>query len=160
VIVAPVAAAFVAAVFAVATYRAAKPADVALRVWSVALVQFAIACSAVVWGVGFGWTPMVYRAFYLFGAVLNVAWLALGTAWLFVPRRVAMVLNALFIVAATVASGIVLSASLASTAMSADATSSASASSRSASSSPPLRACSRVRVISRCSASGWPPGSA
>jgi hypothetical protein len=60
---------------------------------------------------------MVYRAFYLFGAVLNVAWLALGTVWLFAPRKVAMVVNVLFIVAATGASGLVLASDLAPTAM-------------------------------------------
>jgi hypothetical protein len=116
-IVFPIGAALVAAAFSVATYRTSKPKDVALRVWSVALAQFAIACAAVAWGIGFGWTPMVYRAFYLFGAVLNVAWLALGTVWLFAPRKVAMVVNVLFIVAATGASGLVLASDLAPTAM-------------------------------------------
>lgn len=116
-IVFPIGAALVAAVFAVGTYRTSKPHDVALRVWSVALAQFAIACAAVAWGIGFGWTPMGYRAFYLFGAVLNVAWLALGTVWLFAPRRIAMAINVLFIVAATGASGLVLASDLAPTAL-------------------------------------------
>ncbi len=108
----PLGAAIVAAAFALATWRAAKPQDTALRVWSVALVQFAIASGAIVWGIAFGWTPLVYKAFYVFGAVLNVAWLALGTIWLEAPRKVAAVVNVLFIVAATVSSGIVVSAVL------------------------------------------------
>jgi hypothetical protein len=53
-----------------------------LRIWSFALLQFALASGALAWGAGLGWTPVVYRVFYLFGAVLNVAWLALGTVWL------------------------------------------------------------------------------
>lgn len=112
-IVFPLGATLVAAAFTLATYRAAQPKDVALRVWSVALAQFAIACAALAWGVGFGWSPMTYRGFYLFGAVLNVAWLALGTVWLVAPRKVAMVVNVLFIVAATGASGLTLSTELA-----------------------------------------------
>ncbi len=112
----PLGAAIVAAVFALATWRAAKAAkgggDTALRIWSVALVQFAIASGAIVWGIAADWTPLVYKAFYVFGAVLNVAWLALGTVWLEAPRKVAAVVNVLFIVAATIASGLVVSATL------------------------------------------------
>ena len=111
-IVFPLGAAIVAAAFAVATWRAAKPTDTALRVWSVALVQFAIASAAIVWGIALQWTPLVYKAFYLFGAVLNVAWLALGTIWLEAPRKAAVVVNVLFIVAATGAAGLVVSAEL------------------------------------------------
>lgn len=72
----------VAAVFAVATWRAASGRSNALKVWSLALLQFAIASGALTWGVAFGWTPAAYRTFYLFGAVLNVVWLGLGTLWL------------------------------------------------------------------------------
>ena len=111
-IVFPLGAAVIAAVFALATWRAARPRDTALRIWSIAIAQFAVACAALAWGIALGWTPLVYRAFYLFGAVLNVAWLALGTVWLSVPRRAAAVVNVLFIVAATGASGIVMGAEL------------------------------------------------
>ncbi len=111
-IVFPFGAAVIAAVFAFATWRAARPRETALRIWSIAIAQFALACGALVWGIGLGWTPLVYRVFYLFGAVLNVAWLALGTVWLFARPRVAGVVNVLFIVAATGASGIVMGAEL------------------------------------------------
>jgi hypothetical protein len=108
----PLGAAIVAAVFALATWRSAKPQDTALRIWSVALAQFAIASAAIVWGIAAGWTPLVYKAFYLFGAVLNVAWLALGTIWLEAPRKAAAVVNVLFILAATAACVLVMSAKL------------------------------------------------
>ena len=112
-IVFPLGAAVIAAAFTLATWRVARPQDTALRIWSVAIAQFAVACGALAWGIAFGWTPLVYRVFYLFGAVLNVAWLALGTVWLSAPARVATVVNVLFIVAATGASGVVMGAELA-----------------------------------------------
>ncbi len=60
-------------------------------VWSVGLLMFAIAAFAGFLARSGGATDNEYRLFYLFGAVLNVAWLALGTLYLLVPRRVAHV---------------------------------------------------------------------
>jgi len=85
VFVLPLAAAVVATFFAFVTWRAAHGRG-ALRVWAFAIAQFAIASFALAWGVGVGWTPWLYRVFYLFGAVLNVVWLALGTVRLFVGK--------------------------------------------------------------------------
>jgi hypothetical protein len=81
----------VGAAFSVATMRASRQRGAALRVWSVALAQFAIGSGALTWGIAFGWTPSVYRVFYLFGAVLNVGWLGLGTLWLVWYRSAALV---------------------------------------------------------------------
>ncbi len=108
----PLSAAIVAFVFSGATWRAASARNVALRIWSVALAQFGVACVALTWGIAFGWTPLVYRVFYLFGAVLNVAWLALGTIWLLVPRPVALSFNVLFVAAAGVATALVMTGDL------------------------------------------------
>jgi hypothetical protein len=108
-----VAAAIVAFWFALATWRAASDRNIALRVWSVALAQFGFACLALAWGIALGWTPLVYRAFYLFGAVLNVAWLALGTVWLLAPRPVALTFNALFAAGAGISSALVMTSGLA-----------------------------------------------
>jgi hypothetical protein len=47
--------------------------------WGVALMMFALASLALTIGVAFGWTPLGFKAYYLFGAMLNVPWLALGT---------------------------------------------------------------------------------
>ncbi|HYZ92570.1 MAG TPA: hypothetical protein VFA34_09280 [Actinomycetota bacterium] len=87
----PLAATIVAAVFSVATWRASRNRGAALRVWSVALAQFTIGSAALAWGIAFGWTPAVYRIFYMFGAVLNVGWLGLGTLWLVWHRPAAIV---------------------------------------------------------------------
>jgi hypothetical protein len=111
-IVFPIGATLVAFAFCFATWRAAPADDTALRVWSVALAQFGVASAALAWGTGAGWTPLVYRVFYLFGAVLNVAWLALGTVWLLAPRRAALASNVLFIAGAGVASALVMTTDL------------------------------------------------
>lgn len=89
-VVFPVAATLVAAIFAVAAWRAGGARGTALRIWSFALAQFAVGAGALAWGVAFGWTPAVYRVFYLFGAVLNVGWLGLGTLWLIWHRQAAL----------------------------------------------------------------------
>ncbi len=86
----------------------------ALRAWAFALAQFAIAAGALAWGVGFGWTEAAYRVFYLFGAVLNVVWLGLGTIWLLAERRTASVATGAVIGLSGFAAFIVLTALLAS----------------------------------------------
>lgn len=57
--------------------------------WGVGLTMFAIAAFAGYLHRTSGATENEYRLFYLFGAILNVAWLALGTIYLLAPRRVA-----------------------------------------------------------------------
>ena len=54
--------------------------------WAAALAMFAIASAALAVGVSTGWNSGVFRIFYLFGGVLNVAWLALGTVYLQLGR--------------------------------------------------------------------------
>ena len=51
----------------------------ALLFWGIALVMFAVAALGLLTGVLGGWTSAEFRVFYLFGAVLNVPWLALGS---------------------------------------------------------------------------------
>lgn len=53
-----------------------------LRAWTVALAMFALASAALATGVATGWDGFVYRSFFVFGAVLNVPWLALGSVYL------------------------------------------------------------------------------
>jgi hypothetical protein len=54
--------------------------------WGVGLLMFAIAAGAGYLARTGGATEAEYRLFYLFGAILNVAWLALGTVALLAPR--------------------------------------------------------------------------
>ena len=53
-----------------------KPHELA---WTISLAMFTLASAALWIGVSTGWTQGSFRAFYLFGAILNVPWLALGS---------------------------------------------------------------------------------
>ena len=55
--------------------------------WATGFAMFAIAAFAGYLARSGGTTDTEYRLFYLFGAILNVAWLALGTLYLLAPRR-------------------------------------------------------------------------
>lgn len=58
-------------------------------VWAIGLAMFAIANAAALLARTGGATALEYQLFYLFGAILNVAWLALGTLYLLAPPRIA-----------------------------------------------------------------------
>lgn len=51
----------------------------ALLAWTLSLGMFSLASLALLVGVVVGWSSPVFHVFYLFGAVLNVPWLALGS---------------------------------------------------------------------------------
>jgi MFS family permease len=55
-------------------------------VWGVALLMFAAASGALTLGVLDGWSTAEFRTYWLFGAVLNVPYLALGEVYLLVRR--------------------------------------------------------------------------
>lgn len=57
--------------------------------WAIGLTMFAVAAAAGVFARIDGATEFEYRVFYLFGAIVNVAWLALGTLYLLAPPRIA-----------------------------------------------------------------------
>lgn len=59
--------------------------------WTIGLAMFAVAALAGVLARVNGATETEYRVFYLFGAVTNVAWLALGTLYLLAPPRLATI---------------------------------------------------------------------
>src|SRR4051794_32518685 len=52
------------------------------RAWTIALALFALASAMLALGAVNGWNAANFRAFYLFGAILGVPWLALGTIYL------------------------------------------------------------------------------
>jgi len=76
----PGVAAAASAAFAVAVLRqyAARRRPYQLA-WGIALSMFTVASLALTVGVVAGWTPVSFKLYYLFGAVLNVPWVALGT---------------------------------------------------------------------------------
>ena len=97
----------VSAVFAIAVWlqyrRKRQPYQLA---WSIGLAMFAIASAAGVAARSGAPTEVEYRLFYLFGAILNVAWLAVGTLYVTVRRPIAdagLVVVYLFSVVSTIA---------------------------------------------------------
>lgn len=109
--VAPLAAALVAAAFAARAARTALGSrSAAMGAWAIALAQFALASAALAGGFAFGWSGPLYRAYYLFGAVLNVPWLGLGTVWLLMGRPVTLAATVVVVVASVAAAVVVAGA--------------------------------------------------
>lgn len=78
---------FVSGAFAVAVAmqyaRKRRPSQLA---WAIGLLLFAVAAFMGFLARSGGATDIEYRLFYLFGAITNVAWLALGTIFIIAPR--------------------------------------------------------------------------
>jgi len=55
--------------------------------WSIALAMFTVASAALWLGSSAGWSGPTFRVFFLFGAILNVPYLALGTVYLLGSQR-------------------------------------------------------------------------
>lgn len=85
-----------------------------LLAWSLALEMFAVASGVAALGLLSGWTTAVYRVYYLFGAIVNVPVLALGTVYLLARRPVAHVCAVVMVVAAIGAAVVVSTADLSS----------------------------------------------
>jgi hypothetical protein len=84
----PVAAAIVALLFALilaASWRRRPAGQKALWAAGFALFGLAAVCEAAAQRVG--WNPGLFRAYYLTGGVLTVAYLGAGSAWLLLPKR-------------------------------------------------------------------------
>ena len=56
-------------------------------IWGAALIMFGIAALCEAIGLAAGWSAADYKAYYLFGALLNVGWLAAGEVYLLAPGR-------------------------------------------------------------------------
>lgn len=83
-------------VFAVLIFRRyVARRGIHLLLWGIGMVMYGLGgfCEAY-YGV-FGWNPLVFRLWYLFGAMLVAAWLGQGTVYLLAKRKWA---NALMIV--------------------------------------------------------------
>ncbi|MDQ6927530.1 MAG: hypothetical protein M3159_02565 [Actinomycetota bacterium] len=80
--------------------------------WSVSLAMFTLGSAALWLGAANGWNPAVFRAFYLFGAVLNVPFLALGTIYLLGGPRLGDRVGAGVALAATFAAGVLVASPL------------------------------------------------
>lgn len=109
----PLAAAIVSAVFAALIGQQwvskRRPHQLA---WSLSLLMFAIASFVAGLGILNEWGPGLFRIYYLFGAIVNVPFLAAGTIYLLGPRRLGHGFMFLVVVGTIFAAGAVFSASL------------------------------------------------
>jgi hypothetical protein len=78
--------------------------------WTVALLLFGVAALALWVGVSRGWDLTTFRVFFLFGAVLNVPWLALGTIYLLLGVRWGDRVAAAVALLSTLAVGVMIAA--------------------------------------------------
>ena len=60
-----------------------------LLLWGIGLVFYGLGGFSEFYYGAFGWHPLIFRLWYLFGAVLVAAWLGQGTVYLLARRRVA-----------------------------------------------------------------------
>jgi hypothetical protein len=78
--------------------------------WAAALAMFVAASAALAVGASTTWDSRTFRVFYLFGAVLNVPWLALGTLYLLAPAKVARTARTALLVFTGFAAGAIFTA--------------------------------------------------
>jgi MFS family permease len=84
----PIAAAVIALAFGVHLLaRSGRRGSWFEAVWGLAMLMFAVASGALALGVLDGWLTAEFRVYWLFGAVLNVPYLALGEAYLLIRKR-------------------------------------------------------------------------
>ncbi len=74
--------------------------------WAMAMALFFVGSFALWWATAAGWSNGVFRVFFTAGAVLNVAWLALGSIALLAGDRVARPLRAVLALLSTFAIGV------------------------------------------------------
>ena len=107
------AAGLVALAFSMATYErwlaGRKRHELA---WSISLLLFAAGAGCLLVGAADGWGEWAFRLFYLFGAVLDVPFLALGTVYLLAGRRQGDVWGAVVCLASAFAIGVMVSTPL------------------------------------------------
>jgi hypothetical protein len=78
--------------------------------WAAAMAMFTLASAALAAGAAVGWSPPLFRIFYLFGAVANVPILALGTVYLLANPRSADRVAVVVVVLVAFAAGVVIAA--------------------------------------------------
>jgi len=70
-----------------------------LLLWTIGILMYSIGGFCEGWNGVLGWNPLVFRLWYLFGAMLVAAWLGQGTVYLLAKPRTAHVSLAILLVA-------------------------------------------------------------
>jgi hypothetical protein len=109
----PVASSLIIGVFAATVFRRfLRRRSWHLAFWSIGLTMYGLGvlCEALYAVVG--WNPLLFRMWYLLGAILVAAWLGQGTVYLLAPRRVAHILALLLLAGSLYGASRVFSAAL------------------------------------------------
>jgi hypothetical protein len=83
-----------------------------LLLWAVGMVFYGIGGFCEAFYGAFGWNALIFRMWYIFGAILVAAWLGQGTVYLLAKKRLANILMTVLSVASIYAVYRVLSAQL------------------------------------------------
>jgi hypothetical protein len=86
---------FVFAFFVLKRFLARRGAH--LLLWGIGLIFYGIGGFCEFYYGTYGWNPLIFRLWYLFGAILVAAWLGQGTVYLLIKRRSANVLMAVLL---------------------------------------------------------------
>lgn len=89
--------------------RRKRPHELA---WTVAMALFLVAAMSLWWAGARGWSPVSFRIFFGFGAVVNVPWLGLGTVYLLAGKRAGDTVMRWLLVFSGFAIGVVISSPL------------------------------------------------
>jgi hypothetical protein len=76
--------------------------------WGIGFALFALAAATEAIAFRYGWTPSLFRLYYLAGGVLTVVYLGAGSAWLVLPKRARDVMLGALSTATAAAIGAVL----------------------------------------------------
>jgi len=76
---------FIFAIFVFRRYAARRGPH--LLVWGIGMVFYGLGGFCEWYYGSFGWNPLIFRLWYLFGAILVAAWLGQGTVYLLAGRR-------------------------------------------------------------------------
>jgi sodium-dependent phosphate cotransporter len=101
----PFASGIISTIFAVLVFRryaahsSAGRRGAHLLLWGIGMVFYAIGGYCEAYYGAFGWSSLVFRLWYLCGAILVAAWLGQGTVYLLAKRRLANVLMILLAIA-------------------------------------------------------------
>lgn len=81
-------------------------------IWTIGLFMYFISTGTEFWAGTWGLNQVIYRLWYLFGAVFVAAYLGMGTLYLLIPRRTAHIVMAILLVASCYATLRVFTASI------------------------------------------------
>jgi hypothetical protein len=79
--------------------------------WGIGLAMFGLGSFAEAY-LSFSWSRAVFVSWFLFGAILNPAWIGLGTLYLLVRKSWVHIVSAVLILASLVSTGLMLSATI------------------------------------------------